>query len=64
MSRSLYFNFFLKINLQSPLTLEKCSSLDFREMNKPWAIWIQGKLGASYLSDIGLDSLALMEGET
>ena len=34
-----------------------------REMDEPWVVWIQGKLGPSYLSDIGLDSFALMEAE-
>jgi len=34
-----------------------------RVMSKPWVVWIQGRLGPSYLSDIGLDSFALMEGE-
>ena len=37
--------------------------IHFRVTSKPWIIWLQGRLGPSYLSDIGLDSFAVVEGE-
>ena len=40
------------------LTLGFC-----RQMSRPWVLWIEGRLGSSYLSDIGIDSLALEDGE-
>ena len=42
----------------------RSSNLFFsRQMSVPWVLWIEGRLGSSYLSDIGIDSLALEDGE-
>ena len=29
----------------------------------PWQLWLEGRLGRSYLSDMGLDTLQLLQGD-
>ena len=33
------------------------------EEHGPWQLWLEGRLGRSYLSDLGLDTLQLLQGD-
>lgn len=39
------------------------AGVEVEEVVGRWVVWVEGRVGTSYLSDIGLDTIAVLQGE-